>query len=124
MVKINLAFEKGQGESDAAEWLDVQERTGKMRIRIKYARNTPTQLEDLEGVYCSGKQPSKVTALRSKETQQLYSQKTIRTAHIGGSSPAASESLRFQIDTPFIVQLAFACRGDSGLHLLTPFVAG
>lgn len=124
VVKINLAFKKAEGESDAAEWLDVQEGAGKMRLRTRYAKNTSKQLEDLEGVYCSGGQPSKVAALRSKKRQRLYAQNTIRTAHIGGFPSNVSESLRFQIDTPFIAQLAFAYQRDSGLHLLAPLVAG
>lgn len=121
VVKLNPLFEDGHGESDGTQWLDVDEGTGKMRIGVRYAEDTSEKFQDSEHAYCAGGQLPEMTASRNKETQQLFTRKTIKTELI---SSTTHQSLRFRIDSPFIAALAFAFQGETGLHLFAPFIAG
>lgn len=123
VAKIDPCFEERDAVG-AAEWVHVQGGgTGKLCIGMAYAKKTLPEMGDVKDTYCSIGLVSKVTALRKQDTQQLYALKTISPSQIGAAS-TASPSLRFQIDSPFIAPLAFACQSQSELHLLMPFVSG
>lgn len=123
VVTINPPFEE-RGAAGAAEWVDVQGvGTGKICIGMSYAKKTLAEAGDVKYAYCSTGQVSKTKPLRKQGTQQLYALKTIDPLQIGTVS-TASPSLGFQIDSPFIASLSFACQSQSALHLLMPFISG
>lgn len=123
VVTINPPFAGGDA-AGAAEWVHIQGGgTGKICIGMSYAKKTLVAIGDLKSAWCSTGLVSKVKSFRKQDTQQLYALKTIDPLQIGTAS-TASPSLGFQINSPFIASLAFACQSQSAVYLLTPFIPG
>lgn len=123
VVTMDPLFEE-RGSAGVTEWLHVEGGgTGQIRIGVSYDKKPLAQMGSVEEAYCSYGLHSPVTTLRKQDTQQLYALKSMKPELIG-AAPTAPSSLRFQIDSPFIAPLAYACQPQRELHLLLPFVSG
>lgn len=116
MVTLCPSFEDAKSPL-GPQWLDIEKGTGRVCIEANYCRNLSPKTGTVEHVHFDGlraRHLGAVDAWRRADTQQLYALKTVKPA----------QSLRFDIDNPFIVPVRFASQSPAGLHVLLPFVTG
>ncbi|KND87238.1 Serine/threonine-protein kinase gad8 [Tolypocladium ophioglossoides CBS 100239] len=115
----------GLGKPEA-QWLTVQDGTGKIRISLEYLNvgNRTLETADLKYLHNIGEGGSGcVTKARKEDTQRTYAGKKIRKAELICQSEA-THPWRSQINHPFIAPLTIALESQEDLHLLSPFVSG
>lgn len=122
--------ERQMGQS-GAEWINIQNGTGMIKVGVAYVENRAGKLkiEDFELLKVVGKGSfGKVMQVRKKDTNRIYALKTIRKAHIISRSEVAhtlaERSVLAQINNPFIVPLKFTFQSPEKLYFVLAFVNG
>jgi serum/glucocorticoid-regulated kinase 2 len=121
VARMTPRFEESHEEkAPDAEWLDVQDGTGKIRIRVEYVENR-TLKPKVSNYYHHTGTVGSVMQVRKYDTKRLHALKYIPKANIISE---VAHAFLFQINHPFIAPLALAFQTPEKIYLFSPFVRG
>ena len=123
-TRVNPRFESHKEKTLGAEWLNVQDGIGKIRLGLEFVENKTLKISALNQLIIVEKGGSgSVLQVRKKDSQRLYALKTIRKVNTVSQSKVA-HMLLSQINNPFIAPLRLAFQSPEKLYLFSPFISG